>query len=497
LLKWAANSPGRSVTGSVNSGMTNFTVQSGTPLTSADVGAAISGTGIPAGDTIATVTNATHGTLLVAATSTHANEALAITADAGGPDSLTGVSNAAYRACTAPCMTTLTFTSTNGGANSAFKSAPYYDYATDTLYAGDDGPSGAPGVLHKFTGVFLGTPAEVTTNPWPVAIANGDNLLLPPVYDSASGNVLVADFGSLTGGVSSGFHSVKGSTGAIVGTSNALGISAFDAPLVDSNAARAYVFDSDNGVYQFATTFSSGSGTLKALGTVSTTIALYDGNFDNAYFSSPSQTGNIYVCGNVGGNATLYQVPISANTMGTPKALTTTLTTANTTCSPVTEVYNTTATNGPFDWIYLGVQASGRPAACGGAGCIMNFLVTAWTASNPYTLNQEVLDSNLNVEKVTTAGTSGGSQPTWNVTTGGTTHDGGVTWTNQGSMALAANSTATAQTGGTSGIIIDNTSSAAGASQIYFSTLGNGTCPSSGSVPSAGGCAVQASQAAP
>jgi len=49
--------------------------------------------------------------------------------------------------------------------------------------------------------------------------------------------------------------------------------------------------------------------------------------------------------------------------------------------------------------------------------------------------------------------------------------------------------------GGTSGIIIDNTvgtGTLAGASQVYFSTLGSQTCGTSGS----GGCAVQASQSA-
>ena len=50
-----------------------------------------------------------------------------------------------------------------------------------------------------------------------------------------------------------------------------------------------------------------------------------------------------------------------------------------------------------------------------------------------------------------------------------------------------------AESGGTSGIIIDNYSSAPGAAQVYFSQLTNQAC-TTGAATS--GCAVQASQAA-
>jgi hypothetical protein len=50
---------------------------------------------------------------------------------------------------------------------------------------------------------------------------------------------------------------------------------------------------------------------------------------------------------------------------------------------------------------------------------------------------------------------------------------------------------ATAEAGGTSGIIVDNTSTFGGASNIYYTPLANQRCPSSG------GCAIQISQAAP
>ncbi len=56
----------------------------------------------------------------------------------------------------------------------------------------------------------------------------------------------------------------------------------------------------------------------------------------------------------------------------------------------------------------------------------------AWKATHAYAVGNRVLDPNGNAEKVTTAGTSGATQPTWATTVGATTTDGSVTWTNDG-----------------------------------------------------------------
>jgi hypothetical protein len=62
----------------------------------------------------------------------------------------------------------------------------------------------------------------------------------------------------------------------------------------------------------------------------------------------------------------------------------------------------------------------------------------AWQASTPYSVAFVLLDLNGNLQQVTAAGTSGATVPVWNTTPGGTTTDGGVTWTNRGpGLALA------------------------------------------------------------
>ena len=160
-----------------------------------------------------------------------------------------------YSTCIAPCMTRLTF---NGSANDT-NSPPFYDYADDTMYVGDNG-----GKLHKFTGVFLGTPAEVTVT-WPIAVSS--NVLTAPVYDAGTEHIFVGDSGGfLYSYTTAGAAVMKSSQLAPTGSKGIV-----DAPVVDSSAGFVYVFVGDdestntagtynchnatgcNGVFQFAT----------------------------------------------------------------------------------------------------------------------------------------------------------------------------------------------------------------------------------------------------
>lgn len=65
-----------------------------------------------------------------------------------------------------------------------------------------------------------------------------------------------------------------------------------------------------------------------------------------------------------------------------------------------------------------------------------------WAAATVYVNGTVILDSNGNLELVTSAsGTSGATVPTWNATIGGTTTDGPITWTNIGTGSQLATAT--------------------------------------------------------
>jgi len=333
------------------------------------------------------------------------------------------------------CVVNIAFS----GAIPDTNSSPFYNYATDELYVGDDS-----GNVHKFIGVFNGTPAEAGA-PWPVATGN-KNTLGSPVFDSVTSNVFVGDSG--------GFLYSISSTGTVIASNRVAFRSGFvDGPIVDSSAAMVYIFGSANtnsvstsaAVWQFSTGFaagSSGSSTTLGSGIPAAGATFFGGAFDNIYFTSAnsaSPTGNLYVCGNPGGNATLYRIPITANVIGAANAMATAMSTASTTCSPVTEILN-----GSTDWIFVSVQSSpnvlpaiGCPLL--GGGCIMSFNVTA------------------------------GTTPT----------------------ATAARAAAS---GGTSGIVIDNVSASTQASSLYFTYLSNGIIGSACNGVIGVGCAIKLTQ---
>ncbi len=356
----------------------------------------------------------------------------------------TAASGTAYRTCTAPCMFKISL-----GANDV-TSSPFVRYDNDELYVGD-----AAGRVHKFTGVFKGTPAQ-SGAPWPVTASTG-NALNSPVYDETTDLVFVGSArGTTTGGQ---LHSIS-ATGAVVSTGQlggnptagqaATGVA--DMLIVDSLGHTVYAFVASDtstscggancmAVYQFRTNASlAGLTTPRAQigqGAVPT-YTLRAGVFDNTYWTSPASTspsGFLYVCGTLanGNNSTrptLWRIPIAANALGTPAAgPRLTNNTGSGPCSPPSEI-----SDGINDYLFVSVNASGNAGnGCTGE-CLYMFDITS------------IADA---------------------------------------SWITSLNSTAAIDApGGTGGIIFDNISTVTGASQVYYSTL---TSP---------GNAIQASQAA-
>jgi hypothetical protein len=365
-------------------------------------------------------------------------------------------SGAAYEACTGastPCMYRIGF----GNGNNDSLSSPFYDYANDVIYVGDDS-----GYLHRFTGVFLGAPAEVTTGGWPIQV--GTAQLSSPVYDYTSGYVFV---GNMTGTL----YSVVGGAAASVHGSAAIGDAIADGPVVDSTEHVVYAFvttgtvgePGSNVIYQFSTAFTGyGTPGFVAIGTGGAGYYLYNGMFDNTYFQSANGTGNLWVVGNTGvtTGASLYRVGVSGgNLSGSSTAVVNNLTPNATGAypwpSPLTEFYNAVA---GIDYVFFSVNR-GNKTGCtntAGHGCIMS-----------YNINNPASPTLAGAQDYTTPGGSG-------------------CWA-------------------TGGIVIDNDANTTGASQIYFIGL-DGTAAGGPKGATSSHCAastgytvdaIQAAQSAP
>ena len=356
---------------------------------------------------------------------------------------LTLTSNASYPACTAPCMISVPF---SGGAEDT-NSSPFYA-SGDTLYVGDNS-----GELHKFTGVFNGTPAEVTTN-WPITV-HASTILSSPIADSNTGNIFVGD--------ASGLTSYVRDTGSTTGTCNSgtvpclgtivasLGGTIVDGPLLDVSVGKVFWFDATTSgtlsdkieqtdealANARLVTLTASSGTDRG--------NMHAGAFDNTYYNTPT-SGFLYVCAvsDAGhpNHPSLYRIGF--------------------TNAPTTAAMNTTVNSGPLDL----VSTSASPNECSPVTEIQ-------TSSTD--------DFFVSVEKFGDLSHCTGS------TSKGCLYSFAIS-----SQTFPSNSTAgLAASFGTSGISIDNIFSAAGASQVYFTPLGNQFCTTGG----IGGCAIQASQA--
>jgi hypothetical protein len=253
-----------------------------------------------------------------------------------------------------------------------------------------------------------------------------------------------------------------------VGTAGAI----VDTPVVDGTTGKVFAVNgtetANNGTILQASTGLTGTVSFSIGGTAAGS-AIYSGAFDNTYFKSPSNNiqGHMYVCGKDPGlndGPAIYQlsfVPatgVLASVGATP--LVSLVQASGEACSPVTEFDNPNGggTGMESDLIFFsfGDQAnSGGPIPVGNScynnnlGCIVSIDVTG--------------------------------NPTW--------PPAAIT----NAFTLPGNAA-----GATSGIVVDNTSTSAQASSIYFSLGANSTGPGPG-LPSCNttpgvGCAVKLTQ---
>ena len=267
---------------------------------------------------------------------------------AANPSAPASVSNAAYRGCNnaGGCYTTITFNSAaganNNSAGGATWSAPFVDYATDTLWAGDGN-----GILHKFTGVFQGNPQEVTSGGFPRVVELGMKLS-SPVY--AGGSVYV---GSQSGSGTTGgkLHRVNATSGALfsstkLAVADSTGIR--EAVIVDNFTGSVFAFLFNDGttgdgtgcvptnpgvgnfnacrvVARFATGFGDGAAPLQRayVGRGNSRVStLYAGGFDDDYYNSDDASGAMYIVGGRPDDTyypTLWKIPLDAGEMQTPE----------------------------------------------------------------------------------------------------------------------------------------------------------------------------------
>ncbi len=365
----------------------------------------------------------------------------------------------AWTSCPATaCMISITF----ANASVDTGSSPFYDYTHDALYVGDDA-----GNLHKFVNVFGitgGSPSEVTTGGWP-SVVDATFALNSPVLDGASGNIFVDDLNGTLSYVRETFSTVgtcKTGSPPCIGSTTVVPSqihSLIDAPIVDSSTQKVFVFYANYDGTNMAVVQSDTALSAKVAATTGSKLNqrhMHVGAFDNTYLSGTGSTGRLYVCGgSATGQPTLMRIAFNNTATTFPNATGTMNTTVDPTptlevvsslnavdCGPLTEFFNTNAAAASQDQLFFGVAGDSVSATCitAGVGCVMSVNIT----SNPGTL------------------TIGSSIP---------------------------------EIMGASGIIVDNNSTSAQASSLYFSNQGNSTTAVKCGATTGVGCAIKVTQA--
>ncbi len=338
--------------------------------------------------------------------------------------------------------TTATYPGCTATTNPNTNSEIYVDFSSDTAFVGADN-----GILYHIKGIFKGTPTFdfciTVNNTAGTALGGGvyDSLLSPPVFFIADSKKLYA-------------YQV-GATSFTLQTSVTYGIGTLTGPgpVLDAFNNFIYVFSAQDAeatshasVTQFPTSLASSVVVPLGLASTEAYPILFYGAFDNNYFNfgPKNAASTLYSCGTDGARTSAQDLFAISFNAATGIVNTTPAMSANKNvnpggaagiCSPIAEFYD-----GTHDRIFVGM---GEHLATSGAN-----VVTMW-----------------NVD----------SRPT--------------------ASATPTASTARTYLGGSSGIVVDNSSAAAQAASIYFTTLAaNGTNP--GTCGASQYCAVKLTQGA-
>jgi hypothetical protein len=310
----------------------------------------------------------------------------------GEPAAPTGVAAGSYRSCTAPCMVVIPLSGTTTPNDTS--SSPFYDYDNDVLYVGADN-----GTLHKITGVFNGTPAEVSSSGasvWPALVST--TALTSPVLDSTTGKIFVGSARSANAAGTGAVHAIDSTIGSGAGGITSSGqlfvnnmTGTFDAPIVDSSTGKVYVFVGDDfnnagnsAIYQFSagtslTTQTSPNKAVVSGGGAKTSTTLWSGAFDDAYYAGVGDAGFLYVCGYMkgGANPTPTRIAMSGTFGASVTATSNDVAGAGNDCSPATAFNDSGA-----QYLFLSVPSGGNDPTCSGACAYMFRLIAGFDATS-------------------------------------------------------------------------------------------------------------------
>lgn len=226
------------------------------------------------------------------------------------------------------------------------------------------------GKIYKILNVFGGTPT-LAGAPWPVTISPNTRASAP-VFDNRLGLVMV-------GSQSGTFYSINATTGAVkslvVGSGTNHGILA--PPIVDVGNGTSFVVSANDGTSGVLIQVDSATMTRMARGRIGlasksgTAVNLYQPAFSNDYFNNPA-SGVARLCGTGAADTTPWQYAFGFTgiTMNTTPVSSAQLLTSTTAgCTGWTEFFNPNVGAGGTDFFFFGLTADCTGA--GTSGCVV------------------------------------------------------------------------------------------------------------------------------